>query len=455
VFRRALHPPVGSTRFWAVQAMVACLALAQVLIDLHATSEAWSVAVEVPVALLVVPVGYAALSEGLSGSAATAAWATAVWILLVAVRHVPDVGPLLVELALVDGVAVLVGHWTERGQMEHERAELAREREQLAQARYRALFEANSSPILVVTADGAVVEANPAAEDLFGPLPGRRLDEVLGTGPPEGAVAAGSRSPDDGVVPVALPTGERRELRVRTAPVLAERGEELVQVVLEDLTEERAARARVRQFGDLVLRVQEDERRRIARELHDDPLQLLIYLTRRLEQVAREPDVPPRVAESLDAARREALGLVDRLRAIAAGLRPPALDELGLLPAIEGLVGEVEEGSGLEVRLVSGGSIGRLPPPVELAAYRIAQEALSNVVRHAGASHAVVEVALVGRELRISVRDDGRGFDPSSAPGGGHLGLLGMRERAELLGGWLAVRSAPGAGTTVEATLPA
>lgn len=455
MFRRALHPPLGSARFWTVQAMVACLALAQVLIDLHATSEAWSVAVEVPVALLVVPVGYAALSEGLSGSAATAAWATAVWLVLVAVRHVPDLGPLVVELALVDAVALLVGHWTERGQMEHERAELAREREQLAQARYRALFEANGSPILVVAADGAVVEANPAAEDLFGPLQGRRLDELLGAVPLAGAGPDGARAPDDGVVPVLLPTGERRELRVRTAPVFAEGGDGLLQVVLEDLTEERAARARVRQFGDLVLRVQEDERRRIARELHDDPLQLLIYLTRRLEQVEREPDVPERVAESLGAVRREALGLVERLRAIASGLRPPALDELGLLPALEGLVGEVEEASGLEVRLVSKGAVGRLPPPVELAAYRIVQEALSNVVRHAAARHAVVEAELADGELRIRVRDDGRGFDVGSAPGGGHLGLLGMRERAELLGGRLAIRSAPGEGTTVEAALPA
>ena len=198
----------------------------------------------------------------------------------------------------------------------------------------------------------------------------------------------------------------------------------------------------------------EQERRRWARELHDDTLQVLGAVRMMLTSAGRErdPEVMDRAADTLQQA-------IEGLRAIITELRPAALDELGLAPALESLVEQMSATHEVDVELAAdldyeqGRNDRRLAPELESTAYRIVQEALNNALRHADPHQVAVEVSDSDGELSVVVRDDGRGFDTTERRTG--FGLLGMQERTELVDGVVTVESRPGAGTTVVATFPA
>ncbi len=216
-----------------------------------------------------------------------------------------------------------------------------------------------------------------------------------------------------------------------------------------------AYRARLREVAARALGAAEEERKRIARELHDETAQMLAALLIRIRVVKAARD-PEKLDALLDDMRTEIGQALEGIRRFARGLRPPALDELGLVPAIEGHVRSLAEISGLHITVEADDVAGELPPEAELATYRIVQEALSNVVRHAHATRADVRVAREAGGLVVTVDDDGRGFDPQriiSTDGGG-LGLFGMNERAGYLGGRVQVTSTPGTGTRVRAEIP-
>jgi signal transduction histidine kinase len=196
----------------------------------------------------------------------------------------------------------------------------------------------------------------------------------------------------------------------------------------------------------VALEAAEAERARWARELHDEPLQGLGAL-RLLLVGARRTGDPERVAAAVDGAIERLEGEIDALRGLVRELRPAALDELGLGPALEGLAERAGMPVEVEVRLGER----RLPADLEIAAYRIAQEALNNALRHAAANAVAISVHEEDGTVRVEVSDDGRGFDPD-APAVG-FGLRGMRERVELVGGELEVESSA-AGTRITATLP-
>ncbi|MDR7522905.1 MAG: histidine kinase [Armatimonadota bacterium] len=214
---------------------------------------------------------------------------------------------------------------------------------------------------------------------------------------------------------------------------------------LEDHTE------RLRRLPGQILRAQEEERRRIARELHDEAAQsitsLLVRL-RLLEQAHGPDEVRQRLAELRDLTARA----LEDVRRIALELRPSMLDDLGLVDALHAHVDSLTAAGPTRMTLTVDGLDGRLPREVELALYRVAQEALTNVRRHAGARQAWVRLHRAGSRVVLEVEDDGSGFDPARARSGtGGLGLAGMRERIALVGGRLDVRSAPGGGTTIVA----
>lgn len=197
--------------------------------------------------------------------------------------------------------------------------------------------------------------------------------------------------------------------------------------------------------------VQEAERRRLARELHDGVGQALTSALLGLGAVER--------AESLAEARRAAaalrelvVGTLQDVRQLAVDLRPKALDDFGLGPALDRLGQSVREATGLDVQV--GSSIGpaRLPAEAETAVYRIAQEALANVLRHAAADRVSIVVTRRGGRVSIVIEDDGRGFDVSRPAEG--MGLASMRERVSLLDGTIAIESRVGRGTTIVAELP-
>lgn len=224
-----------------------------------------------------------------------------------------------------------------------------------------------------------------------------------------------------------------------------------------DITDRKRAELALRETSDRLqklsrrlLAVQEQERRRLARELHDEIGQLLTGLSFRLDAAAKASaaDIPERLAEARSLVRE----LTAQVRELSQCLRPSLLDDLGLGPALDWLVCRFSTQTGLCVELNTG-RLGRYPAEVETAAYRIVQEALTNAARHAAAENVVVRLSGDAAGLAVEIVDNGCGFDPA-APPAGTGGLSGMRERAELLGGSFAIDSTPGVGTRVTARLP-
>lgn len=244
-------------------------------------------------------------------------------------------------------------------------------------------------------------------------------------------------------------------------PVLDDRGEvELLLFCLHDVTERRRAEQglqeamnQLRGLSRQLVDIQEQERRRIARELHDEIGQGLTALKLALENSLGESrgSVNPRLRDALATTN----DLVQGVRRIAFDLRPPMLDDLGLLSTLLWLFDTRRALFGLSVSFKHSGLEARLPPDIETAVFRIAQEALTNVVRHAGVTQASVAVWVADDVVVLRVEDRGRGFDPVAAGKSGRgAGLLGMQERAALLGGTLTLDAEIGAGTTITAELP-
>lgn len=456
VWRQALRPPVADPRFWVIQAIVLCLAAAHFALDIVSVAEPTTIPAGVPVALLLAPVGYAALRYGLAGSAATALWATLLWLPDLVLPHDRGhAGNDAIELAIVLAVAVFVGYHIDLERLERAHAHRARSAQQAAEARYGQLFETNAAPILVADSDGVIVDANPAAVALLpGDLTGRSLRDILPVNPDRDAATTGQ------IIPVPAGDADVRYFRVDVArtPAGPGDGQPLTQLVLQDVTEERAEGNRAHRFAELLLMVQEEERTRIAQDLHDEPLQLLVQLARTLEALATSDAMGAgALAQRLEGARDQTIDVASRLRSVMAGLRPPALQQLGLVAALRGLFADIADTAFVHADLRVSGEPARLPAEVELAAFRISQEAVHNAAQHAQASHLCLTLTFADDELCLRVADDGRGFDTSAADrqlAAGHLGLLGMRERAALAGGQLAVRSSPGQGTVIEVTFP-
>jgi signal transduction histidine kinase len=212
----------------------------------------------------------------------------------------------------------------------------------------------------------------------------------------------------------------------------------------------QASTERMRSLSRRLIEAQESERRRISRDLHDEAGQALASLRYGLRLLEGKIDhggsVSGRVAELVETTDT----VIDGLHRLAADLRPASLDHLGLRPAVRQYLRSIGGKSGLTIRFKERGfGNERLPLAVETSLFRVVQEAMTNVVRHAGATRVDVLVQRSGDRVRVMVEDDGVGFEPDHVRGGDHLGLVGIEERAEALGGSLTVESSPGAGTTV------
>jgi signal transduction histidine kinase len=217
-------------------------------------------------------------------------------------------------------------------------------------------------------------------------------------------------------------------------------------------------RIRTQYLADLIATV-EAERRRIAYELHDGVGQSLTMLVSGLRTMHGSPDQQDLPQRMLDLQQVALVALKD-LRQLAGGLRPSLLDDLGLAPAIEQVAVNVHENHPPLELIVNVEEVAgkRLPEAVETAVFRIFQEALNNIVKHSAATNGLVRICLASDSVVLEVSDDGRGFDPhgrvQATKGQAHLGVLGMRERASLLGGTLSINAAPGGGTQVTASIP-
>ena len=215
----------------------------------------------------------------------------------------------------------------------------------------------------------------------------------------------------------------------------------------------------MRFYARRITHAQENERQRIARELHDDTIQSLIVVSRRLETLAASDErLPEAITQGIKELRELTGGVIQRVRRFSQDLRPSILDDLGLLPALEELTTDLNRQAGLQAEFQVLGTKRRLSSEVELTLFRIAQEALNNVRKHAQATRVVLTVEFINGAVQMTVQDDGKGFIPPKLTehlvAVGKLGLLGMYERARLIGGMLTVESAPGQGTRVIVKVP-
>ena len=247
--------------------------------------------------------------------------------------------------------------------------------------------------------------------------------------------------------------GTRAQCMITTNQILADGKLVAFQNIGRDVTEERRLYENLRYYLEQITRAQEEERKRIARELHDSTLQTLIALLHQLEFELNRANLPIKDTGPLWGFHEQLKGVVQDVRRFSRDLRPSILDDLGLQPALEWLTHELKNNYAIETKLVVSGQRRRLSPEAELLLFRIVQEALNNVAKHAKAGNAEVSIEFADGRVLVEVSDDGRGFEVPDKPGDlprlGKLGLAGLAERAQLLGGNLKITSAPGKGTRV------
>lgn len=220
----------------------------------------------------------------------------------------------------------------------------------------------------------------------------------------------------------------------------------------------RKYRAGLRQYVADITQTQEEERKRIARELHDDTVQSLIAIGQRLELIKGSLDDPIEARTRLSELRTMVTGAIASVRQFSRDLRPLTLEDLGLVAAMQYLVNQLAQSEGIEVHFKVEGSAEGLPTDMEVAIYRILQEALNNVKKHAEANEINVLAQFTDREIFLTVQDNGRGFTmPESLAdfaSSGSFGMMGLQERAQLFGGHIVIEAQPYEGTTVRLVLP-
>ncbi len=216
-----------------------------------------------------------------------------------------------------------------------------------------------------------------------------------------------------------------------------------------------ANEARLRQLSGQVLRAQEEERKRLARELHDDTSGALARVLLNIEMCEDAlPEEWTEIHDKMRATRVLTAQTLENIRQMIFDLRPTLLDDLGLAAAVRWYAKNSLEPAGVQVQFEASSDLGRASPSIETALFRIAQEAITNIVRHAGARHARIQLTRENSRWVFVAQDDGRGFDARAPLGEPHWGLFGIRERVEALGGAVAVESAVGKGTTLRVEIP-
>ncbi len=231
------------------------------------------------------------------------------------------------------------------------------------------------------------------------------------------------------------------------------------QNIARDVTEQKKIQENLRSYVQQSTRAHEDERKRVARQLHDEVAPPVLLLIQRLDSVASltRPRLSKSLKDKLEELRRQAIQALEGVRRCAQDLRPSILDDLGLVAALEWMTEDLAKKSTINAHVEVTGSVKNLPGEVKLLLFRIAQEALSNIRRHAEASAALVKMEFSDNRIKMTISDNGKGFkitDTADLARSGRLGVAGMYERAHLLGGSLSIKSELGKGTQVVTDIP-
>ncbi|MCX6954039.1 MAG: PAS domain S-box protein [Verrucomicrobia bacterium] len=334
-----------------------------------------------------------------------------------------------------------------------------------AEHAYRALIESMNEGALTLTAEKTILYANRS----FSQMVRTPLEQVIGSSfrrflapADRTALKAALRTPgrDGAKVQVLLRAGDGELLPVQISvrPLAKDDfNHATIAMVVTDMTEAKRSEGLMRDLTHRVVQVQESERAGVALELHDHITQLLCAILFRCQALVDE--LSSRQGPSLQEAMRLREMLSDTAREverISRNLRPGALDHLGLGAVLSAATTEFSDRTGVAVKLSCMHLTERLPAEVELALYRIHQEAMKNVEKHADANHVTVDLTKAGHTVRLTIKDDGVGFDieKRQARRMVDLGLLGMRERAAYVGGSLAVKSSRRGGTEISVSIP-
>lgn len=339
---------------------------------------------------------------------------------------------------------------------------------QLAMRRFQELFEKAHDAIWVQDLEGKITAANQAGAILTG----YDLDELIGRDvtqflTPQGLDLAREirqklllgetmRQPYEQRI---IKRDGKEAILMLTTSLLGEKGMPLAfQHICRDITQERQLQEGLRLYIQQITRAYEEERSRIARELHDETVQAMVAISHRLDSLASGGKaIPEEVLRFLEDLRRDVDATLAGIRRFTQDLRPPTLEYLGLFPALRELVSQVGKEFGLDANLKVNGIEQRFAKDEELLIYRIVQEALRNVWRHSEATKADVAIEFGDEKTTVTVSDNGKGFKQQEGldlARTGKLGLIGMAERARLLGGALTIRSKLNSGTTIILDIP-
>ena len=448
-FRRRLSDP----RFWGVQFMVAAITALHYTVEAFPVDDSISVVHHIPVILYLLPVVYASLYYGWEGGVLTAIWCGLLTVPSMVISHRTDyhwtgeVGQ--VGVTLVVGVVLA---WRVKLEAEQrQRAERTSQELTLSEQKYRSIFENAGDPILICSRGGTIVASNEALSTLTGAQATLAATSVADLFGDEGARQLTAAAQTAGQLRLTLKREDGTTAIVDAACTsLGDAEDSTVQLILHDVTEQEQTHQAMRAYVREVTKGQEEERTRIARELHDDTAQSLVLLCRGLD-AARSGSEDGKLEEM----RGLADSILEGVRRFSRDLRPSILDHLGLLPAIEWVAGEASSRGVVKASVDVIGEQRRLSSEAELVLFRIAQEAMRNAEKHAGECSAKVTIEFRDEDVRLKVADDGRGFERTASGSAreGKLGLLGMRERAELLGADFQIESAVGSGTSVSVVL--
>ncbi len=458
------RPRLKDWRFWVIQVLAVGIAITHSLFESQGYFSELGRLYFIPIILLVVPVIIAALIFGSAGSVSTALWVIAISIPSLIFDHTgfERYGELF-QMGTLLAIAIFMGDRVDKERSLRYKVEAIDTALRSSEAKYLNLFDSSPIAILLLDKNDTIVDANPAAGFILNKPPtvlkGTDMSQIEVKKMPDSPAAPQQNRWWEANLVVKPINGSETFLRPTCTQVTDNQGQTLTQVMLRDVTEEYYRQAGLKAYTAHIIRAQEEERLHIARELHDETIQNLSLLCRQLDNVrSSEENLSPSAVEDLQETQKIAEKTVKELRDFTKGLRPPSLDDLGMVASIRRLLVDFMDRTKISGQFQIIGAEKRLAEDIEVGMFRIAQEALWNVEHHAKATNVDITVYFDKSYIKLRVSDNGVGFNVPPVLGGltakSHLGLVGMQERTELFGGKLDIQSSPGKGTIIDVTIP-